>query len=195
VLAQIVLNGKSFARISIEPTINVLPDEKSWQEIYERCKNFKVDFVELKKVYFEVKYFEVRKLERATKLIDMLAKYICHSDFAQLRESRLIENIKNFANNNFNMPITIKDLSIHLNMSKGYLVQVIKRELKTTFTDYLNEMRVKKAKELLERTNKPISEVTFLVGLTDQGYFSKMFKKFTGLTPSKYKNNIQSVRK
>ena len=55
--------------------------------------------------------------------------------------------------------------------------------------DYINHKRVEEAKLYLQRGNKSITEIAFLVGFNDLNYFSRVFKKFTSLTPSQYMKN------
>ncbi len=57
---------------------------------------------------------------------------------------------------------------------------------------YLNMMRINKAKELIEVTPLKFSEIAYLVGINDPYYFSKLFKKYTGLTPTQYTNRAKA---
>ena len=64
---------------------------------------------------------------------------------------------------------------------------VFKTQTGVTFTDYLTGVRVNKARELLEGTNKSMKEICSEVGYSDPNYFSRIFKKNTGVTPTEYK--------
>lgn len=57
----------------------------------------------------------------------------------------------------------------------------------TTFRDYLNEVRISKAGELLARSEKPLAEIAQAVGFSDQSYFTKVFRKYIGMTPGDYR--------
>jgi two-component system response regulator YesN len=63
------------------------------------------------------------------------------------------------------------------------------KELGKNYVDYLNEVRIEKAKEYLRDSCYKTYEIAELVGIKDAHYFSKLFKKYTGVTPSEYKNS------
>lgn len=64
---------------------------------------------------------------------------------------------------------------------------MIKKKTKHTFTEYLTNNRLEHAKKLLTEGKLTVGEVTELVGYNDYFYFSKLFKKYVGVTPSKYR--------
>ncbi len=88
-----------------------------------------------------------------------------------------------------------RDLSVdaaaeRLGISSGYLSRIFKKETGYTFGDYLMYYRVKRAVELLTAGEHRIYEVADLVGYSDQRYFSQVFKRIVGLTPSQFKDGL-----
>jgi two-component system response regulator YesN len=75
--------------------------------------------------------------------------------------------------------------SIFLNHQ--YLCSFYKKATGKTVNDYITEVRMEKAKELLLDKKNKIYDVTARIGLTDSNYFSTLFKKYTGYTPSEYR--------
>lgn len=73
-----------------------------------------------------------------------------------------------------------------------YLSRMFKKELNINFVDYLNELRIKKAKELLMDVKYKTYEVAEAVGISDAHYFSRLFKKYVGITPTEYKDGQKS---
>ena len=53
--------------------------------------------------------------------------------------------------------------------------------------DFLRHVRIQRAEELIKRSNYPVSQIAYAVGFSDPKYFSKCFKKETGMTPSEYR--------
>lgn len=68
-----------------------------------------------------------------------------------------------------------------------YFSSLFKKETGRNFTDYLTELRMNKAKELLREKDIMVSDVAEMVGYNDLKYFSRLFKKITGISPSDYK--------
>lgn len=74
-----------------------------------------------------------------------------------------------------------------LYISPSYLSRLIKRYLGKTFVDALTELRIEKAKQLLENSDLKTYEIAEAIGIGDPHYFSTIFKKTTGMTPSSYR--------
>jgi two-component system response regulator YesN len=71
-------------------------------------------------------------------------------------------------------------------VSAAYLSRLFSEHLKTNFVDYLTELRMEKAEKLILEGKMNIKEVAFAVGYQDPNYFSKIFKKTTGMLPTVY---------
>ena len=77
-----------------------------------------------------------------------------------------------------------------LYISPSYLSRLLKRYLGKTFVDVLTELRIEKAKILLENSDLKTYEVAEAIGIGDPHYFSTIFKKTTGITPSVYRGEL-----
>ncbi len=83
--------------------------------------------------------------------------------------------------------LMLQDVAGEVSMSQSHFSTVFAQETGITFTQYLTALRIGKAKELLAATNMRSSEIAFAVGYNDAHYFSYLFKKQTGVTPSEYR--------
>ena len=83
--------------------------------------------------------------------------------------------------------LMLQDVAGEVGMSQSHFSTVFAQETGLTFTQYLTALRIGKAKELLSATAMRSSEIAFAVGYNDAHYFSYMFKKQTGMTPSEYR--------
>lgn len=86
--------------------------------------------------------------------------------------------------------LNLRSLSHSLNVSSSYLSTLFKKETGQTLTDYINRRRVKHAKHLLETTRLQIQTIAQHCGIMDVHYFSKVFKKLTGMTPKAYRDSL-----
>lgn len=85
--------------------------------------------------------------------------------------------------------LMLQDVAREVCMSNSRFSTVFAQETGITFTEYLTALRVSKAKELLRLTNMRSSQIAFAVGYNDPHYFSYLFKKSTGTTPSDYRRS------
>ncbi|WP_100334002.1 response regulator transcription factor [Bacillus alkalisoli] len=86
--------------------------------------------------------------------------------------------------------LTLQHIADKFYLSREHLSRKFKQEYGQTITDYLTEIRIKKAKELLLQPNYKIYEVAYLVGYQDEKYFSKVFKRVVHVTPNDFRNSF-----
>ncbi len=77
-------------------------------------------------------------------------------------------------------------------MNPVYLGQLFRKETERSFSQYLNQSRIKKAQYGLLNTTKPINEVGYEVGYNNPTYFFKMFRKLNGLTPKEFREKYMT---
>ncbi len=89
---------------------------------------------------------------------------------------------------NCTQDITFKSISESLHISERYLGKLFKENTEYTFLEYLTICRIAKAVDLLDNSDMKVYEIAANIGYTDTRYFSSLFKKILGVTPSEYKN-------
>lgn len=95
-----------------------------------------------------------------------------------------------YIHEHYNEQVTLNEVAENIYVSTFYISRMFKKELGISFVDYLNDVRIEKAKELLKDVKYKTYEVAELVGIPDPHYFSKIFKKYAGMTPSEYKETL-----
>lgn len=94
-----------------------------------------------------------------------------------------------YIQNHYNRKISLTSVAEQVGLSSGYLCRIFKEETGQSITSYINHLRMVQAASLLNAGNDYIKEVAMLVGFDDQLYFSRMFKRYYGVTPSEYRNS------
>lgn len=102
----------------------------------------------------------------------------------------LMQNICDYLEEHYMDDISLEQASDHIGFSSFYFSKLMKEYLNMSYVDYLTSIRIRKAKELLDKTHKTVSEIAFEVGYTDANYFTRVFKRMEGVTPSNYKAKI-----
>lgn len=95
--------------------------------------------------------------------------------------------IAQYLGHHYSENISLRDVSVAVNLSPGYISQLFKSATGDTFTHYLTGIRIEKAKELLSDPSQSLSDIAISTGFNDYFYFLKAFKKRTGQTPSGYR--------
>lgn len=101
--------------------------------------------------------------------------------------TEIAERVKAYLDMNYVQKIRIKDLSAMFYISEAYLSDIFKILTQKTIIEYLADVRIEAAKELLENTRMNISNIAEAVGYGDYCYFNKIFKKYVGVTPYQYR--------
>ncbi len=110
---------------------------------------------------------------------------------AYIPEDNTIFMIKDYIARHYDSDLlSIKDISNHVNLSASYVCTYFKNQTGQTLNQYLTEYRMEKAMRLLEDARYQIADISSKVGYSNGNYFSKSFKKFTGLSPSKYREKV-----
>ena len=120
-------------------------------------------------------------------LLDNLQLYTEALPFASERNSRAVRLATEYVQAHFAEPISLGGAAEQLGLSPNYLSMLFKRVTGQSFRDYLNTLRVEEAKRLLESTDYPIVDIAVACGFGDQSYFTRVFRKYTGLSPKQYR--------
>lgn len=102
-------------------------------------------------------------------------------------ETKPIRDAKKFIAENFAKPLRLEDIGTVIGFNATYFSALFKKETGKNFSEYLIEIRIHKAKELLLEEKMSVMEVAEKVGYSDLKYFTKIFRKETGLNPSEFR--------
>ena len=125
--------------------------------------------------------------------LDFMSKdntdYIIREKLIGNREVNILLNpVLIYISENYSEKITLESVSKACNLSVFYLSKLFKKNTGMKFIDYINLYKIEKAKQLLENTDMCIINISMSLGYDESGYFSKVFKKVVGVTPSAYRN-------
>lgn len=105
--------------------------------------------------------------------------------------TRMIQQAKEFIEHHYmESNLSLVGIAAHMNLSPSHFSTVFSQETHQTFKDYLTEVRMRKAKELLRTTALRATDISCQVGYNDPHYFSFTFKKNTGFSPTEFRSQI-----
>lgn len=97
-----------------------------------------------------------------------------------------IESAIEYIEVHYNEEIFLEEISRYVSITPQYFSKLFKDETGYNFVEWITKIRIEKAKELMNSTDKKIKEVCYLVGYNDPNYFSRAFKKIAGVSPTDY---------
>jgi two-component system response regulator YesN len=190
--------------IAVAETVGL---EDNWQELMHdlcvRASNIIMEKLEVK-LYIggsEAKY-EIEELfdcyNQACYALDKAVKE--DSPFLYFQElkyeipqnafSKSVSEALEYIESNFQNDISLKEVAEAVYLNVWYLSDLFKREVGVTFSEYIRDKRIHMAKELLRDKSLKLYEVAYRIGIKEQGYFSTLFKKATGLSPTSYREQL-----
>lgn len=95
--------------------------------------------------------------------------------------------IQYYINQNYREDITLDKLAEAGHINKYYLGHIFKQDIGVSPIEYLNRVRIREAKKLLETTNYSIADISDFTGFSSQSFFAQSFKRLTGTTPTRYR--------
>lgn len=102
--------------------------------------------------------------------------------------NRLIPCIKQYIDANYMEDLSLETLGTELGISAKYMSRMFKQKTGENLTDYINNVRIEKARDILRNTNTKIGDIAGLVGLESRTTFLRVFKKLEGISPNEYRN-------
>jgi len=150
----------------------------------EICNNDEDIIIRKKEYYDQLKYLEtVTDIKNWVK--DSFGYLMDTISSVYNNEKNTISKALKYINENYSQEINLHTISDYVHLSKNYFVNFFKREVGESFIEYLTKVRVENAKALLKIPELRVSDVGRMVGIDDQRYFSKVFKKITGRVNSR----------
>ena len=103
---------------------------------------------------------------------------------------QVVAQVQEYIRNHLSEKLTLADVAAVFNFSPNYLSQLFGKYGDSGFVEYITETRIAAAKEMLERGDKKVYEIAEELGFESSFYFSKVFKKVTGLSPREYQQSL-----
>jgi len=111
----------------------------------------------------------------------------------EVSEQNRINKVFNYVKNNFQQPIPLETVSSLSGMTEPSFCRYFKKTTSKTFTQFVNEYRLVHASKLLAEKEMAISDIAFEAGFQNVSHFTRLFKTFTGMSPSAYRHEMRNV--
>ncbi|WP_226677224.1 response regulator [Rossellomorea aquimaris] len=131
---------------------------------------------------FSYRKFKEEKSKEFFELIQTL------TDVKYQKEKNNMQQIEEYLQQHYQEDINLQEMADRFFLSREYISRKFKQDYGATITDYVTNIRMEKAKKLLENPYLKIYEVAYGVGYGNEKYFSKVFKKHAGVTPNEYRH-------
>ena len=160
--------------------------------VLEQVERFDEEILSSEQLYEFINSCEICAdiLDFAKKQIELmecsLKQYQCN------KYGMVVGQVVSYVHSHYDGDVNLRLLSDKMHVSSSYLSRIFLQKTGMNFVDFLTEVRIEKAKQLLQDFNLSITDITGRVGFTNAKYFGKVFKRACGVTPSLYRENFRA---
>ena len=178
--------GKVDAEKLLDVTIQI------WQSLYDTYRNIMDMDIASYSVYKQPLGYDnaTEYLEDFSEWLEQL-KHMMDTEFDDYRNKEKINQAISYVSENYSKNLNMAMVSNHVSMNYSLFSVTFKQYTGQNFVNYLKNIRLSKAKELLENTELKIIEISQMVGYDNEKHFMKLFKTTYGVSPTEYRKNIQ----
>jgi len=183
-----------------------LPEMQLVKSLFIKAKKGIIFNIEVKKTVGPKieKLVNFEGMERIIHFLEILKDLAHTKDYSLLnvdgfafevepQDNNKIDVIFGFVNTNFKRPIPLDEIAEKVSMTVPAFCRYFKKSTNKTFTQFVNEFRIVHATKLLAENHSSITEICFESGFNNFSHFNKLFKKFTGSSPLKYRNEMKKL--
>ena len=103
----------------------------------------------------------------------------------------VIQDIEKYIEENLDKKLSLTDIAESIHMNTSYISRMFKEKAGENLFDYINKRKIEKAKQLINNNELRMYEIALNVGMEDTAYFSRVFKKYEGISPSEYQKELR----
>lgn len=184
-VAPIMCYGQPIACLMIGQVAPHIPPEKTEREIGERLQGHP-DREEIFKTFSHMQHRQDAELEACANIMAACAGYIYLKQMVQPSLS-LTARLQQLIEERYTQPLTVKSMAAALHMGVTSLCSGIRKECGNTPHEMLLAFRMEKARRLLRESTFSVQAIAQQVGMTDYNYFSRVFKRREGVTPTAFR--------
>lgn len=161
--------------------------EATRDEVWRAARPYAVDPSVLRGKLDDQPLRDPEKILSCIKIMDICAKYISLSNRFNPEKAELAPAIRAYIHQNYSEPLSLERLKNHFFCSRATLINAFRSRYHESINNYITQVRVEKSKELLAYSRRSIKEIAVECGFSNQNYFSKVFLKEIGQTPTDFR--------
>lgn len=195
-IAPVIVQGKTVAYLTIGQIVDRADSPTAFSRIRRmlEAENVKADtLVELEKQFQQLKVFTYQELEAGANLLKITGDYLSYQRVVDFRYGTMIELVTEYLRQNFDRTVTGAEIETVAKYRYTYVCDVFKREMGCTITQYLEDLRLQHATELLTKSSLKIYEISEQCGYKNNYYFNRIFKRRFRCTPMEYRQQSQEA--
>lgn len=169
--------------------------EQAWENVQHCCREF-ASFLPEREVFDrEVRALTQKEIQAWTDILQAYTSYLWVNRCLLPKVEESFERIRQDVREHIQEPLSAHSIGKRLHIPKNRMYETVKRNTGLTLSEYIRSVRMELARELLLHTDLSITEIAEKTGIPDYSYFTKLFRQYTGKTPSAFHKGLTSQKK
>lgn len=190
-VSPIVVDEKIVGYIMLGQILQVDDQEKAWAKIEKYIKGFNLDYDRVKKLYFKKHNYSYDKIVSVSKIMEACAAYLLLYKMIVFSDNSMAKRVDEYIQKNIQKELSVDKICADLGISRVKLYSISERTYGMGIAEYIRKIRVDVAQKMLIKTDEKVSVIAEKCGFFDYNYFTKVFKKYAGLTPRDYRKKYK----
>ena len=162
--------------------------------IYENIENQGFEEGEILNAINNIQCIDSVKLNASVKILEAILSYIFSAKLVTLTKTQFISRLNSYIDSHISESILIDDLANYFNIGRTHLYELAKPYIDCGISDYVILRKIYHVQDFLKNTSIRITDLAEKVGFMDYNYFTRVFKKKTGLSPREYRNKEKPLK-
>lgn len=191
-VAPILDNDMVIGYVMIGQILDSNAKSYQWRRIANHCTDtYDMDISEYKGSFDRLKINTPAEITAMTNILMACASFIWYRKMAHIERGSLFHRVDTYIKDRLGDPLSLSQVCTDLKISRTTLYKCLTDQVAMGFTDYLKSLRLEKSQKLLIASRRPIKDIADEVGIRDYNYFSRLFKKTYGVSPSGYRKRYE----
>lgn len=189
-ITPIQVDGVVVGYLLLSHIVQGADEDAEWCRARELCRKYGIAEEDLSKAYRQLPRTPYRILRAAGDLLSFSAQALCQAQMARLVPGSLKERLNHFVSEHLAEDLSSERICTALGMGRTALYELSKQTYGCGIHEYVRQLRIRHAMQLLTTTKLTNSEICQKIGIADYNYFFRVFRKQTGFTPQAYRKQF-----
>ncbi|MEI7884948.1 MAG: PocR ligand-binding domain-containing protein [Clostridia bacterium] len=163
--------------------------DEQWKTTEAYISSLEINPQPLKESFYQLTQLATEEVVAWAEILSAYASYIWLKEYVSIKFDEEFDKISQYISANLADDLISDQIAKDLKISRNSLFRIIKHNSGQTLSNFITEKRILAAKKMLKETNQSINAIAEAVGIEDYNYFTKVFKKIIGKTPSQYRKS------
>jgi AraC-like DNA-binding protein len=163
------------------------PDMPQWEKIWRKGEVPSPDLLRIKDAYGRLTVMRTDQVRAGANILQAFANYVWLDNYIRIQNEPLSIRVEKYIRDNLRKPLGLSKITRQFGVGKTTLCKAVKQDFHRTVTELIRDVRIERAKQLLQSGKQPVCEIAEEVGILDYNYFTKVFKEEIGVPPSTFR--------